>query len=595
MVVACEHAGGYDPDRMDRCDDPGPVEPAGEPARGDSDGDVEVADLGVDAEVAEGAVAGVAHWVGPRVVSRARSEGVHATRPAGLIDRDALRDELATDTDADRGADRGADTGAGACGGLRDRVHRLQREARALLGVVSDPAVAGGELGALVDLASVVDSVQAAMVALTGRAETGMLAQRRAGLPLVEVLAITTRLTLAERRGLVRAAAGLERMPALAAAVVAGLVGAGEARTVLASCRRLTPDARATIDELFADQSRLSTQTVDAVLDEVAGRVALIDQRRTDNDRVKAFERRFLAVQPGLDGTVSGYFEIDDQYGAILLRALQDAAPPPTSDKALTRDATLPPDQTPTDRRTLGRRRADGLINLAEHWLASHPEQTDQTEQDDQTDQTDPDRPDGPQDDQTDRPGPDQSDRPEADPDRDRAAGPVGVTKPAKRARPLIYVWTDIETLVGTDATGAAARLLWDTLGPNPVLTPAAVRRLADDARLQFILTRGDEILGVAAPVTTIPAKVRAAVHARDQGCRFPGCSVPIHQTDLHHVIGRAQQGHTTVDNLVALCRRHHQAVTDARWILTMTPTGHVKVRRGRHTATSDPPTIRRL
>jgi hypothetical protein len=49
------------------------------------------------------------------------------------------------------------------------------------------------------------------------------------------------------------------------------------------------------------------------------------------------------------------------------------------------------------------------------------------------------------------------------------------------------------------------------------------------------------------------------------------------------------------VGNLVALCRRHHTAVTDARWILTMTPDGHVKVRRGRHTATSDPPTTRRL
>jgi hypothetical protein len=136
---------------------------------------------------------------------------------------------------------------------------------------------------------------------------------------------------------------------------------------------------------------------------------------------------------------------------------------------------------------------------------------------------------------------------------------------------------------------------LWDTLGPNPVLTPAAVRRLADDARLQFILVQDGEVLGVAAPVATIPAKVRAAVRARDHGCRFPGCAVPISQTELHHVLGRAQDGHTTVANLVALCRRHHRAVTDARWILTMTGDGHVKVRRGRHTATSDPPTIRRL
>jgi hypothetical protein len=113
-----------------------------------------------------------------------------------------------------------------------------------------------------------------------------------------------------------------------------------------------------------------------------------------------------------------------------------------------------------------------------------------------------------------------------------------------------VDTWTDIDSLTGDDASGAAARLLWHTLGPNPVLTPTAVRRLASDARLQFILTDGSEVLGVAAPVTTIPAKVRAAVHARDQGWRFSGCRVPIRQTDLHHVVGRTKNGHTTVDNL---------------------------------------------
>jgi hypothetical protein len=42
--------------------------------------------------------------------------------------------------------------------------------------------------------------------------------------------------------------------------------------------------------------------------------------------------------------------------------------------------------------------------------------------------------------------------------------------------------------------------------------------------------------------------------------------------------------------NLVALCRRHHTAVTTGRWTLTMTPTGTVTVKRGRTTRTTDPP-----
>ena len=511
----------------------------------------------------------VTTWAGPETLSLAQVEGWYDSPPSGLavtsakrrdeVDRDGLHG-LALDGAQQDGAQEVGGVGLSGVA-LRTHVRDLQTEARRLRGAVSDAPVAGGELGALTDLASLADTIQATMVALTGRIESDMLAHRRAGLPLIELLGLTTRMTLPERRALLRTSAQLEEFPALATAMQLGLVGAGETRAVLSACRRLDADGRAEINEVFVDQTQLAHQPVDDVIDEVVGRVAQIANRAADDDRVKAFERRFLAVQPGLDGTLSGYLELDDDAGTRLLRALDDAAAPLTGPRALTRDATLPETQVEADRRTLGRRRADALVTIAEHWLASH---------------TPPGDPHG----TGDAPG---------------GADLPPRTGPARRARPLMYVWTDIATLVGDDTSSVAARLLWDTLGPNPVLTPTAVRRLASDARLQFILTDGSEVLGVAAPVTTIPAKVRAAVHARDQGCRFPGCRVPITQTDLHHVVGRAAGGHTTVDNLVAICRRHHTAITEARWILTMNSDGRVKVRRGRHTATSDPPVVRRL
>lgn len=479
-------------------------------------------------------------WAGPEVVSRARAEGTSEVRPP---QPPPLSEE---------GWD---DAGSG----LRERVRALDRQARGLLDeatALADQAgggaSTGGELGALVDLAGVADTVHAAMLALTDRVEGELLAQRRFGLPLTDLLAMETRLTHAERRRLVRTAGSLARMPALQEAVNMGLVGAGEVVAVLNETRRLTADDRAEVDELFRDQAWLGRQTVDTVVDEVARLVVGLDDRNVDKDRVKAFERRFLAVTPGLDGTVAGYFELDDSGGALLLRALDDAAPPITSDRALTRDAALAEEEIEPDRRTLGRRRADGLVVMAEHWLAAHP---------------------------------DAAGHPDA------AASPGG-TAPARvrRARPLVYVWTDIATLTGDGPSAAAARLLWDTCAPSVVLTPAATARFASDARLQFILVDGSEVLGVAAPTPSIPRKVRAAVHARDQGCRFPGCRMPAVQTDLHHVIARQDGGHTTVDNLVCLCRRHHTAVTEARWILTMSPEGRVTMRRGRHVATSDPP-----
>ncbi len=513
-------------------------------------------------------------WEGPHAPSLAETEGATRSRPR-VLDPVAVRETVIHDLDGgDRTDGEAADREPmGPRWGLRDRVRALQTDAGALLADVSGTGVSGtgvsgGELGALVDLAAVADTIQTVMLALTTTVEAGMVSQRRVGLPLTELLGLSTRMTHTERRGLVRTAAGLEAMPGLGAAVTTGRIGVGEARAVLNTTRRLDADDRTVIDRLFADHDRLATQTVDDVLDDVGARALQLEERKADDVRVKAFERRFLAVQPGLDGTISGYFEIDDASGAMLLAALDDAAPPITGDRALTRDAALPADQVPVDRRTLGRRRADALLALAEHWLAAHEPNGDRTGEPDVLADTG---------------------------DAGRAVGVHGGGTGAKRARPLIYVWTDIDSLTGTDASGAAARLLWHTLGPNPVLTGAAVRRLADDARLQFILTTGDEILGVAAPVARIPAKVRAAVHARDQGCRFPGCRVPIHQTDLHHVVSRAKNGHTTVANLVAVCRRHHQAITDARWRLDMDPTGRVTVRRGRHTASSDPPTKRRL
>jgi hypothetical protein len=160
-----------------------------------------------------------------------------------------------------------------------------------------------------------------------------------------------------------------------------------------------------------------------------------------------------------------------------------------------------------------------------------------------------------------------------------------------RRARPRILVACELQDLVG-EVTSRTARLLTAVHGANPAVTQEALRRLASDADLQFIITDHGQTVGVTAPTSTIPARVRAAVAARDQGCRFPGCRMPIQFTDCHHVKAREDDGPTIISNLVALCRRHHTAVTEGRWKLTMTPDGTVTVRRGRRHATSDPPSV---
>jgi predicted restriction endonuclease len=63
---------------------------------------------------------------------------------------------------------------------------------------------------------------------------------------------------------------------------------------------------------------------------------------------------------------------------------------------------------------------------------------------------------------------------------------------------------------------------------------------------------------------------MRTALGLRDGGCRFPGCDRPLEWTDGHHIRHWADGGETSLDNLVSLCRRHHRAVHEEGWQITL-------------------------
>ncbi|MGI8575124.1 MAG: HNH endonuclease signature motif containing protein, partial [Egibacteraceae bacterium] len=58
---------------------------------------------------------------------------------------------------------------------------------------------------------------------------------------------------------------------------------------------------------------------------------------------------------------------------------------------------------------------------------------------------------------------------------------------------------------------------------------------------------------------------------ARDTHCRFAGCRAAPAWCDAHHIVWASRGGPTTLHNLV-LCRRHHRAVHDHGWRLTLDP-----------------------
>lgn len=55
---------------------------------------------------------------------------------------------------------------------------------------------------------------------------------------------------------------------------------------------------------------------------------------------------------------------------------------------------------------------------------------------------------------------------------------------------------------------------------------------------------------------------------ARDRTCRFPGCRAPARSGDLDHAQSWESGGETSMANLGALCRRHHQLKTHGGWQL---------------------------
>ncbi|WP_272949012.1 HNH endonuclease signature motif containing protein [Kribbella soli] len=70
---------------------------------------------------------------------------------------------------------------------------------------------------------------------------------------------------------------------------------------------------------------------------------------------------------------------------------------------------------------------------------------------------------------------------------------------------------------------------------------------------------------------------MRRALNARDQGCVV--CGAPPIMCDAHHLRSWIDGGETKTSNLALVCRRHHVALHNGQWRVTITD-GMVKVAR---------------
>jgi hypothetical protein len=93
-----------------------------------------------------------------------------------------------------------------------------------------------------------------------------------------------------------------------------------------------------------------------------------------------------------------------------------------------------------------------------------------------------------------------------------------------------------------------------------------AVRRLACDGKVEWVLESGGRPVGLGRRARAVRGQLFRVLHHRDQGtCRFPGCERR-RWLHAHHLVHWADGGGTNLDNLVLLCHAHHRLLHEGGW-----------------------------
>jgi hypothetical protein len=109
----------------------------------------------------------------------------------------------------------------------------------------------------------------------------------------------------------------------------------------------------------------------------------------------------------------------------------------------------------------------------------------------------------------------------------------------------------------------------------GPILHSEVVQRLVCDGRLQTVVYDGErKPIGVGFTTNQIPLSLRRMLWRRDDGCVFPGCAQRrfVHG---HHIVPWPK-GPTDLDNLVLLCKVHHDLVHIHGWKVFLGDQGSV-------------------
>ncbi|CAI3796647.1 HNH endonuclease signature motif containing protein [Pseudarthrobacter sp. MM222] len=132
----------------------------------------------------------------------------------------------------------------------------------------------------------------------------------------------------------------------------------------------------------------------------------------------------------------------------------------------------------------------------------------------------------------------------------------------------------------GTDAAGSSpgsGRPVFErqertgTLLFTGPVTASTARKIACDADIIPVLLGGEgRILDIGRSSRIFPPHIRKALTARDQGCSFPGCTIPAPWCEAHHISYWSRGGSTGTDNGTLLCSHHHHLIHKEHWTIQL-------------------------
>ncbi len=166
--------------------------------------------------------------------------------------------------------------------------------------------------------------------------------------------------------------------------------------------------------------------------------------------------------------------------------------------------------------------------------------------------------------------------------DRRRGEALVGVCRRATAAGPATPTGEKAQVVVTMTLRDLEARLgSATTLGSRDAgraLAPETARRIACDAGVvPAVLGADGEVLELGRGRRLFSRGQTAALWLRDGGCSFPGCDIPAHWCDAHHLWHWAGGGPTDLANAALLCGRHHTIVHQRGLRGLVSPAGEVE------------------